>query len=686
MFDEIARQFHAAFEKIKTSGIGNPDEISEIESKVGHYIELCKDHNSPAILVQSELHKIIRTLRNFDGLSNHGYLSLAHAEFVLLQKQNKQPHHMTAEMRSHAGLADHIRGKHAIKESSEETEKEWESELDHLENHSDSMKKEIEDIDDIEDIHHLYDEDDFVLKEEAEQLDEHMSRKERIRRKIQMNKSKTKMERKREMALKRVSSTANLTRKARRLAIEMIKEKIARKKLSEMSVAEKEKLEDMVMRRKELINRMAAKLAPKIKKIEQERVLRAHSMKEHIEKLNEVMLVGTDSAEKFGYENALKMPFSKLSTQGDGNKISPKSNFSLGKIGDLNLHFIEDDENDGSGHVISHTNDNVHHIIRLTKVPNMAMDVVRTKTASSNSSHPVKMHQIYKHLIDHGMTLMSDTTQTHGGLKIWKDLAKMPDVSVHGWHMKKDIPINTDEFLEDESDTHTSVTDDSDDYFARAPIVLIAHKKEGSINEVYLISTRNSRPNDHMEDDIFYGSNTIHDARDYLGSFSEEKNLGKLGDHLHVSAFEDKHSSKGAGRILTHDANGVVHHVIAYNRPYNESKNTMVIKTITRNRDAHKTVDAHEVYHHLLNQGNILQSDDTHSLGGLHVWRKLSRMSGVNVHAWDLTNDKPINSDRYLRSIADTHAGPDIKEPEDTIGESDDVIHRSNSVVLVAHK
>lgn len=469
--NEINQQFQIAFNRMRTSGESCPN-IDDLESRVASYLKNCDAADVPAIMLQSELHKIIREIRMCDSLSNHGYLSLAHQEFVLNQKKARVHPHMTAEMRSHIGLADHIRGKHAIREEKKDEEPSWDDHLDDIEKNSDELISKIDDLE-LEDIVHLYNDSEVELDEAV--LDEHLSRQERIRRKAQMNKSKSKMERRRAIALTKMSSSANLTRKARRLAIEMIKEKLSKKKPGDLSVAEKDRLEDMIAKRKNLVNRLATKLAVKIKKIEQDRVMHNREIKE--DTLNEVILVGIGKHEKF-------------------------------------------------------------------------------------------------------------------------------------------------------------------------------------------------------DDDIFYGKhNDIHTARDYLTTYAKEEDLGKVGEHTNVSKFEDPHRNKG--HILTHDANGVVHHVMTYERPYKESPNTLVVKTITGNDYAHKELGAHDLYHHLLNKGHIIQSDLDQSEGGLRVWKKLSRMPGVNVHAWDLGKDEPVNSDRFLRSTEDTHT-------QLSSGIKDHAL--MHDIVLVAHK
>jgi hypothetical protein len=51
-----------------------------------------------------------------------------------------------------------------------------------------------------------------------------------------------------------------------------MKVKIAKKPLNQLSVAEKERVERMVARRKKAIDRIALKLTPRIKQIERDRL------------------------------------------------------------------------------------------------------------------------------------------------------------------------------------------------------------------------------------------------------------------------------------------------------------------------------------------------------------------------------------------------------------------------------
>jgi hypothetical protein len=103
-------------------------------------------------------------------------------------------------------------------------------------------------------------------------LVEVLSRSERIRAKMRFAKTKSKRERRMSIVLKTRSNTATLNKRARVMAIKLMKQRIAKKPLSSLSVGEKERLEKIIQNRKALIGRLAMKLTPRMRKIEQDRL------------------------------------------------------------------------------------------------------------------------------------------------------------------------------------------------------------------------------------------------------------------------------------------------------------------------------------------------------------------------------------------------------------------------------
>jgi nicotinic acid mononucleotide adenylyltransferase len=110
------------------------------------------------------------------------------------------------------------------------------------------------------------------LKEEVEELNEVLSRIERIKSKARFARTKTKRMVKAKIALKRSSPQSTINKRARRLAIKNLKMRIAKKPLKSLSVAEKERLEQRVSKMKPILNRIAMRLAPKVRQIEKSRL------------------------------------------------------------------------------------------------------------------------------------------------------------------------------------------------------------------------------------------------------------------------------------------------------------------------------------------------------------------------------------------------------------------------------
>ena len=115
-------------------------------------------------------------------------------------------------------------------------------------------------------------EDDEKEKVSEETLMEVLSRFERMRAKMRFAKTKSKRERRMSIALKTRSSTQTLNKRARRMAVILMKKRIARKPLSQLSIGEKERLEGIIQKRKAAIGRIAMKLTPRMRKIEQNRL------------------------------------------------------------------------------------------------------------------------------------------------------------------------------------------------------------------------------------------------------------------------------------------------------------------------------------------------------------------------------------------------------------------------------
>jgi len=150
----------------------------------------------------------------------------------------------------------------------------------------DAMANEINDLDDIID---AYDDEELAIidaetgeelpdeDEEAELKEgvllEVLSRIERMKSRIRIKRTKAKRERKMKIALKRYSDSKTINKRARRLAVKLMKKRLLRgRNMAKLSVGEKERVERMIEKRKSLIGRLALRLAPRVRKIEKSRM------------------------------------------------------------------------------------------------------------------------------------------------------------------------------------------------------------------------------------------------------------------------------------------------------------------------------------------------------------------------------------------------------------------------------
>jgi hypothetical protein len=149
-----------------------------------------------------------------------------------------------------------------------------------------------EDIDEMvnsvtdEDIMELYEEEELVIIDEEtgeellvaegeDKIDlmEVLSRQERMRAKMRLRRTSAKRERSTKIALKRFSNPATINKRARRLAIKLMKKRLLRgRDPSKISIGEKERIEKTMSKRKVVIGRVAQRLVSRVRKVEKSRM------------------------------------------------------------------------------------------------------------------------------------------------------------------------------------------------------------------------------------------------------------------------------------------------------------------------------------------------------------------------------------------------------------------------------
>lgn len=120
---------------------------------------------------------------------------------------------------------------------------------------------------------------DELMEVPAEELDEShielneiLSRAARITAKARMRRTEVKRDMKKKIVLKRKSNNATLMKRARRLAIKAMKKKLTKKSASGMSFGDKVRVEKIIAKRRVAIDRIARKLMPRVRQIEQKRL------------------------------------------------------------------------------------------------------------------------------------------------------------------------------------------------------------------------------------------------------------------------------------------------------------------------------------------------------------------------------------------------------------------------------
>lgn len=112
-----------------------------------------------------------------------------------------------------------------------------------------------------------------------ESLDEAVSRQERIKRGQRMKRKKRFLSMKKDIAARRMPDQDKLMKRARKAAIKKVKQRLSKKDSGDMSVGEKNRVEDRVKKMSSVVDRMARKLLPTMKKTAREKLAKRSGKK-----------------------------------------------------------------------------------------------------------------------------------------------------------------------------------------------------------------------------------------------------------------------------------------------------------------------------------------------------------------------------------------------------------------------
>lgn len=146
----------------------------------------------------------------------------------------------------------------------------------------------------------------------------------------------------------------------------------------------------------------------------------------------------------------------------------------------------------------------------------------------------------------------------------------------------------------------------------------------------------------------------------------DPKTHAKKNSHLlsHLGTLESGHQIYHA-----HKRGSENHHIYAWH-PSNKTAHVTIRTTSTEDSDhplnhhvhmlaGHEksTVQAHEVYHHLITHHSMTLTTDEQTEGGLKVWQKLAKKPGVHIRGFHPSTGK-FTKPQSLEDASKTHVDP----------------------------
>lgn len=305
--DDIKRINAAKKREEKHKGLYKTQSPSQRNNTVKQYLDLVKHIGEESELEESRN----EADKYYDEAEKHKQEAKKH-KVGTEQHHYHMSNHYDAMHRYHSDIGQHSAAEKAADKAEEHHDKSLQAsskglaeaaeqsvEMDQTEkNLEDQLMAELELTD--EQIDHIVDsaqEDDFIEEYEDEELAviddetgeeipeeecgcmheeklmEVLSRSERMRAKVRFAKTKSKRERRAQIAARTHASTAVVNKRARRLAIKLMKKRLLRgRNVNSLSVGEKERIERVLQKRKQVIGRVAMKLAPRVRAIEKARL------------------------------------------------------------------------------------------------------------------------------------------------------------------------------------------------------------------------------------------------------------------------------------------------------------------------------------------------------------------------------------------------------------------------------
>lgn len=135
-------------------------------------------------------------------------------------------------------------------------------------------------------------------------------------------------------------------------------------------------------------------------------------------------------------------------------------------------------------HIVTNKDNRITHYVTSDTYKDDHPSVLHIAGVASSGTSPIKMHDVYHHLVKRGHILVG-SSQSPGGRRIWQQLQKKKDVNIHGWDPKLGKPVNVD-LKHGTEETHAGGKEDHyythDDYQNKEQdriqrMHIVAHKK-----------------------------------------------------------------------------------------------------------------------------------------------------------------------------------------------------------------
>lgn len=273
-----------SFKSAMKSKHGTRVELAESRNQADKYYDEAEKHKEEA-----KKHKVGSEQHHYHMSNHYDAMHRYHSDIGQHREAEKaadkaEEHHEKSLQASGKGLAEAAEQPVELDQTEKNLEDQLMAELEltdeQIDHIVDSAQEDdfIEEYDD-EELAVIDDETGEEIPEEEcscmheEKLMEVLSRAERMRAKVRFAKTKSKRERRAQIAARTHASTAVVNKRARRLAIKLMKKRLLRgRNVNSLSVGEKERIERVLQKRKQVIGRVAMKLAPRVRAIEKARL------------------------------------------------------------------------------------------------------------------------------------------------------------------------------------------------------------------------------------------------------------------------------------------------------------------------------------------------------------------------------------------------------------------------------